>query len=142
MFFFAFLLKLKAAFLAVLQFCLDNWKIVLPIVILVFCLFKYNQQVNRANDLAKKYQAAKQETQSMAESLQNAAFLIQKQNLSINEANKRAEKAQLAAQNALKLAKQANIINNNKKQAITAKINIEKPDTCETAIDEVKALLK
>ena len=137
-----FLLKLKSAFLAALQFCLDNWKVVIPVLLLLFGAYKYNAQVKRGDELARKLQESKAQVKSMAESLQESAFAIQKQNLLIEEANKRTQTAQKSALDALMAARQANISTNNKKQAIQAKINIEKPDTCETAIDEIKALLK
>lgn len=136
------LLKIKSAFLMVLQFCLDNWKIVLPILLLLFMAFKYNQQVKRANNAEFRAAECKKQIISMAEALQESAFAIQKSNNMIKAWQDKAKAAQETAAEAKVQAAKANAINNSKKSAIEGKINLQKPDSCELAIEEVKAMLK
>jgi hypothetical protein len=136
------LLKIKAAFLMALQFCIDNWKIVLPIILVLFVWYKYNAQVaqtEKANELLKKSQ---EQVATVVKSLQETTDALKNQTLQVKKWQEHSANAQKAAQNALLKARQANAINAPKIKAVEARINLVNPDSCEVAIENIKRSLK
>jgi uncharacterized protein YlxW (UPF0749 family) len=136
------LLKIKAALLMALQFCIDNWKIVIPIILVLFVWYKYNAQVaqtEKANEALKKQQAL---VVSVVESLQETTNALKNQTLQVKKWQEHSANAQKATEKALLEARKANALDAPKIKAVESHIKLISPDSCETAIETIKKEMK
>lgn len=94
-----------------------------------------NARINYLKSDNAKLEAKNALWEANAKILANA---IQNQNDAVENMRKQAENAHQAAQKALLHARKANTIRKEVITAATARILIEKPSTCESAIDDAK----